>query len=84
MYGGEFEVFTDNNLLTYIMTSAKLDATGQRWVAVLNIYKFQMSGKTNANADTLSRIPWDVSEVQNCKLMDKVTVQATMTKVEDP
>ena len=29
LYGGEFEVFTDNNLLMYIMTSAKLDATGQ-------------------------------------------------------
>ena len=29
LYGGEFEVFTDNNLLTYILTSAKLDATGQ-------------------------------------------------------
>ena len=29
LYGGEFEVFTDNNPLTYIMTSAKLDDTGQ-------------------------------------------------------
>ena len=29
LYGGEFEVFTDNNPLMYIMTSAKLDDTGQ-------------------------------------------------------
>ena len=29
LYGGEFEVFTDNNPLTYILTTAKLDATGQ-------------------------------------------------------
>ena len=87
LYGGEFEVFTDNNPLTYILTSAKLDATGQRWVAALSIYNFQIyyrSGKTNANADPLSRIPWDASEIQNCKKMDKVTVQATMTKAEDP
>ena len=62
LYGGEFEVFTDNNPLTYILTSAKLDATGQRWVAALRLYNFQIhyrSGKKNAIADTLSRIPWD-------------------------
>ncbi len=29
--GSKCEVFTDNNPLTYILTSAKLDATGQRW-----------------------------------------------------
>ena len=38
---GEFEVHTDNNPLTYILTSAKLDATGQRWVAGLANYNFQ-------------------------------------------
>ena len=38
VYGGEFEVYTDNNSLTYILTSAKLDATGQRWVASLAKY----------------------------------------------
>ena len=30
LYGGQFEVYTDNNPLTYILTSAKLDATRQR------------------------------------------------------
>ena len=30
LYGGQFDVYTDNNPLTYILTSAKLDATGQR------------------------------------------------------
>ena len=29
LYGGQFDVYTDNNPLTYILTSAKLDATGQ-------------------------------------------------------
>ena len=29
LYGGKFEVFTDNNPITYLLTTAKLDATGQ-------------------------------------------------------
>ena len=29
LYGGHFEVYTDNNLLTYVLTTNKLDATGQ-------------------------------------------------------
>ena len=33
LYGGHFEVYMDNNPLTYILTTAKLEATGQRWVA---------------------------------------------------
>ena len=35
LYGSKFEAVTDNNSLTYIFTTAKLDATGQRWVAAL-------------------------------------------------
>ena len=35
LYGGNFEVFTDNNPLTYLLNMAKLDATGQRWWQVL-------------------------------------------------
>ena len=60
LYGGQFDVYTDNNPLTYILTSAKLDATGQRWVASLANYDFRIfykSGKTNVEADALSRIP---------------------------
>ena len=57
---GKFDVYTDNNPLTYILTSAKLDACGQWWVASLVNYDFQLfykSGKTNIEADALSRIP---------------------------
>ena len=35
LYGGHFDVYTDNNPFTYVLTSAKLDATGQRRVASL-------------------------------------------------
>ena len=30
-----FDVYTDNNPLTYVLTTAKLDAMGHRWVAGL-------------------------------------------------
>ena len=33
LYGTRFEAITDNNPLTYVLTTAKLDATGQGWVA---------------------------------------------------
>ena len=54
LYGGEFAVYTDNNPLTYVLTSAKLDATGQRWIAALASYNFSLhykSGKMNIEAD---------------------------------
>ena len=60
LYGSKpFEVFTDNNPLTYVLTSAKLDACGQRWVAKLANYNFSIKykcGVSNAEADALSRI----------------------------
>ena len=31
-HGSSFTVYTDNNPLTYVMSSAKLNATGMRWV----------------------------------------------------
>ena len=61
LYGDKFQVYTDNNPLTYILTTAKLDATGQRWVASLANYDFTIhycSGKQNVEADALSRIRW--------------------------
>ena len=62
LYGGTFDVYTDNNPLTYILTSAKLDAIGQRWVASLGPYNFSLHynpGCQNTVADSLSRIPWE-------------------------
>ena len=60
LMGSSFEVVTDNNPLTYVLTSAKLDATGHRWVATLANYQFSIkyrAGKSNAAADALSRLP---------------------------
>ena len=55
----EFVVRTDNNPLTYILTSARLDAAGHRWVANLADYNFSLEyqrGKDNTVADFLSRM----------------------------
>ena len=40
LYGNEFTGFTDNNPLTYVLTTAELDVTGQQWVAKLANYPF--------------------------------------------
>ena len=61
-------MYTDNNPLTYILTTAKLDATRQRWVASLANYNFKIfyrSGKLNVEADDLSQIPWRIPQVDN-------------------
>ena len=53
----KFVVCTDNNLLTYIFSSANLDAAGQWWVAHLTSYNFSLEyqkGKDNMVADFLS------------------------------
>ena len=49
---------TDNNPLTYVLTSAKLNATGHRWLAALSIHDFGIQyrpGRENIDADSLSR-----------------------------
>ncbi|KAI8482367.1 hypothetical protein Bbelb_399580, partial [Branchiostoma belcheri] len=59
-YAPSFEVYTDNNPLTYVLSTAKLNATGHRWVAELADYNFSIKyrpGKANADADVLSRVP---------------------------
>ena len=55
----EFVVWTDNNPLTYIFSSANLDAAGQRWVAQLASYNFALqyqNGKGNTVANFLSHL----------------------------
>ena len=50
---------TDNNPLTYILTTPNLDACGHRWVASLAQFRFKieyLKGTDNKVADILSRI----------------------------
>ena len=83
LYGGTFEVYTDNNPLTYVLTSAKLDAIGQRWVASLAPYNFSLfynPGRQNVVADSLSRIPWEGTVFTD--QMDYNVVKAMINKGE--
>ena len=63
-YAPSFTAYSDNNPLTYVMKSAKLNATGHHWVAELANFNFSVKyrpGKYNIDADTLSRMPLDIN-----------------------
>ena len=78
LYGGHFEMYTDNSPLTYILTTASLDMTGQQWVASLANYDFKIfykSGNLNVDADALSCIPWENAQVDP---MDPLVVKAIL------
>ena len=65
-----FLVKTDNNPLTYIMMTPKLDATGHQWVSALvqfNLKLEHQKGHDNTVADGLSRVttPLDLGTVRS-------------------
>lgn len=69
--GAHFTVFTDNNPLCYIMSSAKLKAVEQRWAAELARFDFTIKykpGRKNGAADGLSRRP-KMSEGEVCEAL---------------
>ena len=62
-----FVCYTDNNPLTYVFKTAKLDATAQRWVSQLEPYDMRVvyrPGTNNVVADALSR-KYDDEEFDN-------------------
>ena len=59
LYYRPFTVRTDNNPLTYILTTPNLDACGHRWVSSLVRYTFKveyLKGTDNKVADVLSHV----------------------------
>ena len=78
LYGknrNEFVVRTDNNLLTYIFSSANLDAAGQCWVAHLASYNFSLEyqkGKDNTVADFLSQMHECLPEEEVQEYLNKI------------
>lgn len=60
LYGTDFTIMTDSNPLTYLLTSAKLDAASYRWLSALSTYSFKIiyrAGNLNTDADGHSRRP---------------------------
>ena len=87
LYSSEFQVYIDNNPLTYVLTMAKLDATGHRWVAAHSNYTFSIiykSGKGHLDADGLSCIKWSEAKELNSQAVQAVCegVQAPHGKIE--
>ncbi len=84
LFGNHFEVFTDNNPLCYVLSTAKLDATGHRWLAELSTFDFSInyrSGKKNVDADSLSRCIPESKHVQT-EVVSAVCKQMTVEQPE--
>ena len=86
-YAPDFTVYTGNNPLTYILTSAKLNATTLRWVGELTDFRFQVKyrpGTANVDADTLSRRPLNIEDYMKtcCEESSSEVVQAAICSVQ--
>lgn len=83
LYGNSFTVITDNNPLTYLLTTAKLDAASYRWLAALSTFTFDIkyrAGKQNMDADGLSRrdhgaLENDATSQEESQRIDQFTSQ---------
>ena len=67
-YAKHIEVFTDKNTLLYVLSSAKLNATGKRWVNELADFTINIQhkpGRNNTDRDALSRFPEDIKEYKD-------------------
>ena len=84
----QFTVYTDNNPLTHILTSAKLDATGQRWASVLGQFNFDLiyrSGLNNKDADAMSRYPYEKEKEDHDRIrIDDKTVKTICSSIQTP
>ena len=81
LWGNRCVVYMDNNPLSHL-TSAKLGATEQQWAAELASFDFELkyrSGKSNQNADALSRQNPADSGVDS--LILATTIPASLTQV---
>lgn len=74
-------MYTDNNPLTYVMGTAKLNEVGHRWVGELSDFRFNIRyrpGRVNIDADTLSCLPLDIEafESEHTEQLPTIVVQA--------
>ena len=79
LYGSTFNIHMDNNPLTHVLTTAKLDVASHCWVASLANYNFRLhyrAGKANIDADALLRVSWPGCMPANTDTCIKVTAAA--------
>ena len=71
---------TDNNPLTYILTTPNLDATWHHWVESLAGFTFNIKyqkGRYNAVVDALSHIASKLNAEAVTSILDRVTIGTT-------
>ena len=76
-FHNEFVVHMDNNPLTYVFSSAHLDATRHRWVTSLANYNFSLKyqrGKDNTMANFLSWMEEHLPEAEVEKYVTKIPI----------
>ena len=65
-YASKFVVYTDNNPHTYVLSTAKVNVTGHRWIAELADFNFKIRyrpGTSIGDTDALSRLPLHYQEL---------------------
>lgn len=85
-YDTEFKVVTNNNLLTYVMTTAKLDAVGHHWLVALSTYRFDIkyrAGNRNQDMDGLFRRLQDPSQEDDAFHKEKQRIKELRLRVLD-
>ena len=81
-----FLVRTNNNPLTYIMSTPNLDATVHCWVSALAKYNFQLEyqkGQDNAAADALSQVTTHFEPEAVQAILDGTTMGASQRVERD-
>ena len=81
-----FTVLTDNNPLTYILTTPNLDALGHRWVAALASYNMTikyLKGSDNKVADALSQIETRLDPETVMELLNHAKGDVPRAETED-
>ena len=77
-----FLVQTDNNPLTYVITTPNLDAVRHRWVVAMAGYNFKIEyirGSNNKVADTLSQVGEHLYEDAVKELLDQGIIKELLS-----
>ena len=85
LYAPVVDVYIDNNPLLCVLSSAKLNATGQRWVnqfADFHLTLHYKPGKINIDSDYFSRFPQDISKHINVR--SHVDINKLINSVTEP
>ena len=86
LMNNHFTVYTDYNPLTHVLSSASLDATGQRWASALGQFNNDLifrSGLNNKDADAMSRYPYEKIEgdcENRVRIDDKTVMEGDLSK----